>query len=130
MQIQISTDNNLTAHESRTSEITEVVTHALRHFSDHITRVEVHLADENGPKRGANDIRCSMEARIEGRQPMGVTHHANTVALAVRGAADSLNTVISTTLDRAKTLRRSAGAARPAETADAADEADAAEEPV
>ena len=35
-------------------------------FSAHITRVEVHLGDENAGKRGSDDKRCMMEARLEG----------------------------------------------------------------
>ena len=52
-------------------------------ISDHITRVEVHLSDENGDKDGQNDMRCMMEARLEGRQPIAVTHQAATLDEAV-----------------------------------------------
>jgi hypothetical protein len=75
-------------------------------FSDHITRLEVHLADENGPKGGENDIRCTLEARLEGRQPMAVTHHAGTIPLAVQGAANSLVSMIDTALGRTEALQR------------------------
>lgn len=34
-----------------------------------ISRVEVHLSDEDGKKGGQNDKRCMMEARLDGRQP-------------------------------------------------------------
>ncbi len=106
MQIQISTDHNIGGHETMAAETTAVVAHALRRFSDHITRVEVHLADENGPKGGENDIRCTLEARIEGRQPIAVTHHADTIALAVDGASGSLVSLIENTLGRTEAIRR------------------------
>ncbi len=108
MQVQISTDHNINGHESMAAATTDSVTYALRHFSDHITRVEVHLADENGPKAGENDIRCTLEARIEGRQPIAVTHHADTIPLAVDGAAHSLASLIEHTLGRTESLRRAA----------------------
>ena len=49
---------------------------ALRHHENQITRVEVHLADVNGPKGAADDIRCLMEAPTRAspadrRQPPG-----------------------------------------------------------
>ncbi len=106
MQIQISTDHNIEGSDAREAEITTVVSSALERFSDQITRVEVHLADENGPKGGNDDIRCTLEARIEGRQPIAATHHAATVPLAVHGAARSLVSLIENTLGRTEALRR------------------------
>ena len=45
---------------------------SLRRFTSRITRVEVHFADLNGPKEGKTDLRCTMEARINGRKPLAV----------------------------------------------------------
>ncbi|MEO6878648.1 MAG: ribosomal subunit interface protein [Gemmatimonadaceae bacterium] len=106
MQIEISTDRNIEGNENLVSATTDSVAHALRRFSDQITRVEVHLADENGPKGGQNDIRCMLEVRIEGRQPIAVTHHAATIPLAVDGASSSLVSLIENTLGRTEALRR------------------------
>ena len=47
MQIQINTDHNLRGHESPAESVRAAVEQALSRFSEHITRVEVHLADEN-----------------------------------------------------------------------------------
>lgn len=106
MQILISTDHNIEGREARAAEITDVLTADLARFSDHITRVVVHLADENGPKAGHDDIRCTLEARLEGRQPIAASHHADTVSLAVHGAADSLMSLIENTLGRTEAIRR------------------------
>ena len=106
MQIQISTDHNIEEREAGAAEITDDITTALARFSDHITRVIVHLADENGPKGGNDDIRCTLEARIEGRQPIAASHHADTIPLAVNGAADSLVSLIEHTLGRTEAIRR------------------------
>jgi ribosome-associated translation inhibitor RaiA len=74
---------------------------ALSRFSDRITRVEVHLSDENSDKkRGNDDMRCMMEARLEKRQPIAVTHQAATLDQAVDGAADKLNKMIESALGR------------------------------
>jgi hypothetical protein len=41
----------------------------LGHLTDKITRVEVHLRDDNSPlKTSADDRRCVMEARVEGTE--------------------------------------------------------------
>ena len=100
MQIQINTDHNIDGHEALAAQVSEVVESALSLVSDHITRVEVHLSDENGDKRGQSDKRCMLEARMEGRQPIAVTHQAATLVQAVDGAADKLTRLIESTLGR------------------------------
>lgn len=101
MQIQINTDHHIEGHEALAAWATGEVQSALSRHSDHITRVEVHLSDENGHKSGQSDKRCVMEARVEGRQPMAVTHNAENVHLAVTGAADKLTRMIASALGRA-----------------------------
>lgn len=101
MQIQLNTDANIDGHEALATQVNSIVESALNRFSDHITRVEVQLSDENSQKKGGNDdMRCVMEARMEGRQPVAVTHHGATVDQAVDGAADKLHRMIESTLGR------------------------------
>ena len=98
MQIQINTGHNIEGHEALAAQVSEVVESALSPVSDHITRVEIHLSDENSDKHGQSDKRCMMEARLEGRQPIAVTHQAATLDQAVDGAADKLTRLIESTL--------------------------------
>lgn len=100
MQIQVNTDHSIEGHGALAVRIRGVVENALSRMSDHITRVEVHLSDENGDKQGQNDKRCMLEARIEGRQPIAVTYHAAALDQAVDGAADKLTRLIESTLGR------------------------------
>ena len=100
MQIQVNTDHHIKGHEALMTSVRATVENALSRFSDHITRVEVHLSDDNGGKRGPDDKRCVMEARLEGRQPVAVTHEAATVDEAVDGAAGQFARVIEHTLGR------------------------------
>lgn len=100
MQIQVNTDSNIEGREKLTAHVTGVVESALNRFSDRITRVEVHLSDQNGDKTGQDDKRCTMEARIKGRQPMAVTHDAATLDQAVDGAADRIQRSIESALGR------------------------------
>lgn len=71
MQIQIN--GHIAQTEALTQHIEKEVTHAVRHFPERVTRVEVHLHDENAEKHG-KDKRVVLEARPAGHQPMTVTH--------------------------------------------------------
>ncbi|MEO8800464.1 MAG: HPF/RaiA family ribosome-associated protein [Polyangiaceae bacterium] len=101
MQVQVSTDHNIEGREKLAAHVEGVVAETLHQLSSRITRVEVHLGDEVSHKTGHNDKRCMMEARVEGRQPIAVTDHAETIDQAVRGAADKLHKVLESTLARA-----------------------------
>jgi ribosome-associated translation inhibitor RaiA len=100
--IQLNTDKNITGDERLHSYLTSVIENELSHFSDHITRIEVHLADENGQKKGVNDKRCMLEARLENRQPIAVTSHADTLEKAVNEALDKLKASLETIVGRLK----------------------------
>lgn len=100
MQIQTNTDRNITGSEELAAQAQTIVEAALARFSDQITRVEIHLSDENATRGGNDDKRCLMEARLEGRPPIAVTHQAATVAAAMDGAADKLQRAIETTFGR------------------------------
>ena len=106
MHIQINTDSNIEGREELTSHVKGVVEGALSRFSDRITRVEVHLSDQDSDKSGQDDKRCMMEARLEGRQPTAVTHQAASLGDAVDGAADKLKRSLESTLERLKDARR------------------------
>lgn len=101
MLIQVNTDSNIEGDNALTQEVETVVRETLDRFSEHITRVEVHLSDENSAdKAGANDKRCLLEARLAGRQPVAVSDQAPTVAQAVAGAADKMKRMMVSTLGR------------------------------
>jgi ribosome-associated translation inhibitor RaiA len=100
MQIQVNTDSNIEGQRKLTAHVRSVVESALCRFSDRITRVEVHLSDQNGDRSGHDDKRCMMEARLKGRQPTAVTHHAATLGQAVDGAADRMQRSIESALGR------------------------------
>jgi len=91
--------------EALSGEVQRVVTHALAHLSERISRVEVHLSDEDGPGRAQDDQRCLMEARVEGLQPIAVTHHASGRHEAIDGAAEKLKRLLEHTLGKHKDHR-------------------------
>ena len=110
MQIQINTDRHIEGQERLAAWASGVVEQALSRVGDRITRVEVHLSDENGDRSGQHDQQCVMEARLEGRQPIAVTHQAATMDQAVNGAAEKLTSAIEGIIGRQRDQRR-----RPAE---------------
>ncbi len=101
-KIQLNTDKNISGDERLESYLSSVIEDKLSLFSDHITRVEVHLADENGHHKGEDDKRCMLEARLKNRQPIAVTSHANSVEKAVDDALDKLNASMETIYGRLK----------------------------
>ena len=103
MTIQINTDNNLTIHESFRDKLHGLLSEGLNRYSENITRLEVHLSDENGNKDALNDKRCMIEARQEGRQPIAVTDIANTHDLAVSGAINKLKHSLDKIMGRMST---------------------------
>jgi len=100
MQIQINTDSNIEGREKLAVHVKGVIEGSLSRFGGQITRVEVHLGDESGRKAGQGDKRCMMEARLEGHQPMAVTHIAPNLDQAIRGAVDKLEKTLESTLGR------------------------------
>ena len=100
MEIQINTDNNIEGSDELIQQTQAVVESALERFAERITRVEVHLSDENSSHKGGIDKRCVMEARLEGMQPLAVTEQADHMEQAVKGAADKLEKMIDHELGR------------------------------
>jgi ribosome-associated translation inhibitor RaiA len=94
MQIQINTDTNVDATDNLVRHIGAELDSALSRFSDQITRVEVHLGDENAGKSDGADKRCVLEARPAGLPPVVVTHHAGSAAEACSGAVLKLENLL------------------------------------
>jgi ribosome-associated translation inhibitor RaiA len=90
MQIQVNSDNHIESSIRLEEWVKTTVESALDRFEEDLTRVEVHIQDENGDKPGPHDIRCQMEARPKGHQPVSVTHKADSLDQAVDGAAVKL----------------------------------------
>ena len=101
MQIQINADHHLESSEARDQWARSVVESALGHLAQHVTRVEVHFSDENAGLGGTPDKRCLMEARLNGRSPIAVTHHDESLNAAVNGAAGKLVRAMEHELGRA-----------------------------
>ncbi len=102
MQTQIRTDHNIEGSEALIDRVRGVVEDALNAFSDRITSVDVHLSNQNSDHHedGNDSMRCMIEARLEGHQPLAVTDQSATLDQAVDGAAEKLTHLIDHTLGR------------------------------
>jgi len=94
MTIQLNADKNLTIHQEYEEKIKGQLNEGLSRYSDLITRLEVHLSDENGSKDGLADKRCLLEARITGKDPIAVANLGNTYDLALNGALTKLKSTL------------------------------------
>ena len=101
MQIQINTDSNIEGDAELVQQIKAVVINNLDRFSEKITRVEVHLSDQNSDKNfGNKDKRCLLEARLAGLQPISVSDSAAILERAVDGPLGKLTRSLDSTLGR------------------------------
>ncbi|MBK5279441.1 MAG: HPF/RaiA family ribosome-associated protein [Bacteroidia bacterium] len=100
MIIQFNTDKNIHGSEEFTAPYVAQIEGELSRYSHQITRVEVHLSDEDGNKNGVQAMRCMIEARVEGRQPIAVTNQTDTYDQAVSGALDKLTAALDTLFGR------------------------------
>jgi ribosome-associated translation inhibitor RaiA len=91
MQIQVNSDNHIESSIRLEEWVRTTVESTLDRYEEDLTRIEVHIRDENGDKPGPHDIRCQMEARPKGHQPISVTHKADSLDQAVEGAAVKLD---------------------------------------
>lgn len=100
MQIQINTDNNVDSGPDLTLLVEDEIGTALAPFVDRITRVDVHLGDESAGKKSEGDMRCMLEARPAGHEPVTATHHASTTGEAIRGASHKLHSLLESLFGR------------------------------
>ncbi len=100
MQILVNTDGNVDGRIELEEHVRSAIESRLARFSDDVTRMEVHLADESAGRSTGADQRCMLEARLARRSPVTVTAHGGTVDEALSGAIGKLITVLGRESDR------------------------------
>lgn len=100
MTIQLNAGNNLSINDEYAEKLKEILSTELDRFSDNLTRLEVHLSDENSHKDSKNDKKCVLEARLKGRQPVAVTDTGDTYDQAVDNAIEKLKAMLDTIMGR------------------------------
>lgn len=87
MLIQVNSNHSLDINQRLEEHIRTALASELERFDDYLTRLEVHIEDENAAKSGPQDKRCQIEARLKHHEPLSVTHRAESLDLALDGAA-------------------------------------------
>ena len=101
MEIQVNTGSQTVGSAGLTEHVEALIRDKLNRFADRITRVEVHLTDENSAaKSGSDDKRCQIEVRMAGIHPMSVTDHSDSHDLALNGAIAKMRSRIESTLGK------------------------------
>lgn len=100
MKIQFNTDKNIQGTEILETHVSEKINQALKHFGDKITRIEVHLSDQNADKGGLDDIQCKIEARVEGIKPVIVVSKSGSKEKALDSAVDKMKSTLVTILGK------------------------------
>lgn len=101
MQVLLNTDPHTDGRHEMAEHLSTVVKEAMHRFGEHITRVEAHIADENGhAKSSPDDIQCTLEARMVGRDPVVVKDRAGNAHQAIVGAVSKLQRAVATVLEK------------------------------
>lgn len=108
MQFQFNTDSSVMGTENVAERIEAQLRERLGRFEDKLTRLEVHVRDENGPKGGADDKVCTIEARPRGGDPVTVTANAEDVDAAARSAGSKMAKLLDKQFGKADRNMRTA----------------------
>jgi ribosome-associated translation inhibitor RaiA len=100
MKVQFNTNNTIDGDARLEAFFSDMISKKLNRYDSHITRVEVHISDENGKKEAPNDIKCLLEARFEGRQPIAVSAQEDTIEKAVSASIEKMKAALESVLGR------------------------------
>ena len=100
MQINVNTDNTITKHQGLDEHVESVVHSSIGRFGEQVTRVDVHLSNENKEKKADGGQYCMMEARVAGYAPVVVNEHAADLHQAVQNAGSKLARALDSALGR------------------------------
>ena len=56
MQILVNTDKNINGNERLQDKFSDQISKEIERFKFHITRIEAHITDQNGKKKGTKDF--------------------------------------------------------------------------
>jgi ribosomal subunit interface protein len=90
MKIQVNTDNHIDGAEDLINYIETLFADKLKRFDAHLTRLEIHLSDENAGKGGANDKKCSVEARMDGHEPIFASAQSDVMHISINEALQKI----------------------------------------
>jgi ribosome-associated translation inhibitor RaiA len=102
MHIKVNHGNHVRLGEDVEQRFADIIRNTLNRFGDRITRVEMHMSDENAGK-GGDDKRCLIEVRMANLAPIAVSHIADTWQVAFDGALGKVESAISHSVGKRET---------------------------
>lgn len=105
MFIEVNTDHNIRGTESLSLQVRGIVEDSLDNFSTRLTRVIVHLSDENGDKSGPDDKKCLLECRLENFAPIVVSHRGENVIQCLDVACDKMHKALTNAIGKLRDRR-------------------------
>jgi hypothetical protein len=90
MLIQVRADSQIEGGEQLFDRVKGAVGASLQRYGDRVRRIDIHLSDGVGNKASHGDMRCSIEAHRDGREPILVSHQESSVGQAIHGAVHKL----------------------------------------
>ena len=105
MQVLLNTTPHADDHQSTAGYLESVVTEALGHYGDRISRVEAHLSTRLS-KGSCGEIQCTLEARLVGFDRVVVKDRAETTHQAIHRAVGKLERALDNILGKKDPLRR------------------------
>ncbi|MEM7576629.1 MAG: HPF/RaiA family ribosome-associated protein [Planctomycetota bacterium] len=100
MQIQINY-GDIDGSDAIQTRVHNQLNRELQYLADRVTRVEVHLRDDNAGKAGSNDKRAVMEARPAGAKPITVNHAGEDIYKVIDETAGKLGRAVKKHFDKA-----------------------------
>ncbi len=100
MLIQINTDKNIEGTKEMIAHFSGVLQEQLGRFDEEVTRLEVHLSDENADKDKGDDKRCALEARLNGADPLFVDTVSDSLHKSVKSASEKMFLLLDKMLEK------------------------------
>lgn len=114
MEILVGTDRDVPGRDELIAFVGFEVVAGLGPCASRVSNVHVHLSAEGGGRIGRASLRCRLEVRPDGHEPLAVMHRALNRDDAVRGAVGDMRGVLERMFRRidahnaTETARRSA----------------------
>lgn len=97
MIVQVNTGNTIEGSAAMTDGLETLIRDRLSRFEDKLTRVEIHVTDDNAGREAGDDKQCVIEVRPTGLGPVKVTDTARSVHQATVGALGKMVTALDRT---------------------------------
>ncbi len=100
MKNLVNTDRHVDADADLVHRLEEEINSGLSQLADQVTRVEVHLSDQNADRGGPTGRRCAVEAPPAGKPAVAVRHADATIEEACTGAVKKLQNLLGASFGR------------------------------